>query len=408
MLVKDIWKKINKNTFVVNSDKFEEAKALILSKTSRHMILEKLVEDVINEDLCTLNRKNITQYKQASVMDLINIYIFSRGFGWVSSWIIKDYPLFNGQEISTRSISIPRINKSICRDAPKTTKYFHNQYLEIYNELSKDINDVYDSSHTYDKVRWCLPGTIHTSLCISGTLRNLNRHIEKFSQLVFMTEIAKEYKNAIKHVCPNAFSIIKERNRPVETRWKLEIEDYIEKKEDIEIICLQKFSSLDIEFYINNLPKRSTFQYLDPILNSLGIFKVDIITSILSARSFHRHRTLMPWYLKLLIKNKKPFIYKKENLLGTLRYEKKVNKLLEEGYKYVNENIDSIYHLPLGTAVKITSYATLPNILYMLELRGYASGGNKEYSIIANKGINILRNILGKKFCDHFSIIEKE
>jgi len=111
----------------------------------------------------------------------------------------------------------------------------------------------------------------------------------------------------------------------------------------------------------------------------------------------------MPWTISLVTDRGIPFIVPWYDLDI---FEADVNKAIREHFEITKDisGIEKLYSLPYGTAVKIEGYGTLPNLLYMLELRYGAGGANFEYSNHGKAGIEKLVKILDKQFVENQSI----
>ena len=144
-------------------------------------------------------------------------------------------------------------------------------------------------------------------------------------------------------------------------------------------------------------------EYVDPLFNQAAHVDVNIVCSLACARDWHRHRTMMPWTLRVARKvtlgldtcrssgpRGKDLEYGPLTIdphygpiseFGKQHYQEYIRLCTQLHDRYMTEGNQwmAMLCLPLGTQVGMFGQGGLQHVLYMLELRGYVAGGNFEY-----------------------------
>jgi len=141
--------------------------------------------------------------------------------------------------------------------------------------------------------------------------------------------------------------------------------------------------------------------YADPWTNRSCRVSLDIDCSLAVARDWHRHRTMYPWSMRVILDDS-------GNLQIARGYEPKspfardrVPALMEmstEVYRHFMEAGDiqrAALALPLGTRVWISGKGGWRDAKYTLELRAKSHGSNFEYKAQAESGLRFLQGSHG-------------
>jgi len=404
----NFWKEIEKDLFIIYSEDLEDFRAVLGAKTSRTAHLE-LKSDLSPELIKEFADKNIFNYGHASIAEMSFPSIFSRNFGWISSWFLADNPLFVGQEVSTRAVN-PLIKSLPCFDSREEDRDSFNLFSMIFSELISKLEE--KGGYRYDSIRWSIPGNFRTGTTVMMNSRVLLRHLMMLENIIEMKEVVRRYLLGAQICSPAIFrSIYKEgkyfeNNLPA--RWKSL--SFIREEKEFRIEPINNGLNLELLSQIERRvgSRKNSRSYLDDEYANLGLFKVHIECSIAAARDFHRHRAMMPWILNLLIDREGlPFISRHYNVEDSYTSAVK-NTFLKFSEKHANKNsinFFDLYSLPLGTMVSLVGFGTLPKLLYMLELRSKALGANFEYRKIAETGLKELYHLLGERFCRENNIV---
>lgn len=413
--VSKYWQEIEEDLFVVKADGLEDFRAVMGAKTSRASDLN-VRANIDSEGLEKFLKMNLAGYGHASIGEMAFPTVHHRGFGWVGAWLVEDDPLFVGQEVSTRAVDMRQIPKAseICYDAPIFLKKQHDFFWNIFNELDKQNQET--KGYKYDQIRWALPGTTKLGVTCMMNARAAMRQLERISSLPFARKISEKFMKGIQNCAPFVYDALVKGQRTVPHRWtKMDKIKIIKKTLDfhnsIKIEGPTNLENMEIFKNMMKVAPRKRKDYLDPAFKTLTPFKVTIICSIASARDWHRHRPVMPWTIKMVEdENGHPFIapwYEMKNVEGV---QKEISNYIVEGYSKVQDIMNSensyqaLYFLPYGALVSIECHASLPDLLYMFELRAAAGGNNFEYKAHALEGIKQLTEIMGSPFTTYHSL----
>jgi len=398
------FKQIKKNKFNISiyiSENGEEKKAVLSAMISRSFDLSACIEKIEQNENKVINflDKNLFQYNHASIADLGNITIFIANIGWITSLFLKDTPLFNGQETSTRVLTG---SKEMCNDS--NADYVHEHHLfwwNIFNELQGSRVNL-SQAYKFDDIRWSLPGTYRSSIVMNLSVRVFARQIQMLSYIPECKELSDELKIAFEAATPIFYKTLMNKERLPHKRWLTIPVLEIDKVCDIQITPPKDLKEKFQQYFFS--PRKHEKVMLDDTLSFLGMFNIKIQTSIIIARDFARHRTWHPFTWKLLTKNNQPFLDPKINIPGFI--EDKINNKFNN-IKTKELNIFELYQYPVGTMVELEASTTLNFLIYALELRAFASGADESYSCIAKNGINIIKEILINNNIDlnHFLLV---
>ena len=135
-------------------------------------------------------KEKTLKYSYSSLGDMSFASVFHRGFGWITSDIIKDDPLFNGQEVSIRKTNILKDFPDMCYDSPKEFEYNHVLFKKIYENLSSKMEN--SNLNQFDDIRWCIPGTFQTGIMVMMNVRSFSRHLDKMRNISFCKKTFKK------------------------------------------------------------------------------------------------------------------------------------------------------------------------------------------------------------------------
>jgi hypothetical protein len=260
-----------------------------------------------------------------------------------------------------------------------------------------------------DRARWAIPGTIATGFAHTANLRVMARVIQE-GQLVAQAsgapavievwnDIAKGYAAALPGLAEMGLreAVYKPGDQ---LSAHLTITDIRQEDapDDVSVVLHP------IGNAVPGLVRRRALgakEYLDPFFNTFA--RVDIVfqCSLAVSRDWHRHRTLMPWYLDLvrdpdgLLQIHHAYTpmsaVGKEKLPDLLRMASSAYQQFQEA----GDDYRAMLCLPLGTKVRMSGSAGLRDAVYCVELRRDAVGANFEYQDQAQRAVSQLVERLG-------------
>ncbi len=329
-------------------------------------------------------------YGHQSIADCGSTTLFIEGVSMLCDKVIQDWPLYAGQEVSTRYIDMSRqpIYDPI---KTKTSQGILKRWMDFYissgSVLEKHLKEkyprkesedekVYDKAikaRSFDILRGFLPAGMTTQLSWHTNLRqawdklsNVRHHPLEEVRIV-SEQIWKELKSHY----PNSFSHKLYEEQEVYRREILGSHTYFAPKS-----FSKRFSAkLNIEQkmlrpYADILKKRPIKTTLPFFMRSLGTFTFDFLLDFGSFRDLQRHRASiyqMPllsteygfqqWYLEQLPES----LYKKaEKLIATQVQAIGKLKVTEE---------ERQYFVAMGFLVPCRFTFDLPALVYFIELR---------------------------------------
>ncbi len=400
-----------------------ETSAMLQAFYSRsHMSIEdrlKLLDFELennDESIKKIFEKYYVNYGHKSIGDCGFITLYIEGVSLLAAKAIQDFRLYNGQESSTRYIDF------------QSAQFFHSSNdelgIEIYDHwLSfyiksfypllayfkdayfKDYgNDVYFEktlrSKTFDILRGFLPCGIKTQLSWVVNFRQLSDQLMRLesSPLPEVKVIASEIKKLVLEKYPHAFTHRYDADNFNYRRMFNESHACFEHNlvEDFKYCSSINFDEVKKEyFFLENRPKGVELPtYFDRFGQFMFNFKLDFG----GFRDLQRHRNgtcIMPqlnlknvfssWYLQQL-----PEQLQRVATQLLLDQSKRLRELS------ITSDIDNNtlqYYFPLGWLVDVEYIATLPQIVYIAELRS-SQTVHPTLRVIAQKMAKAVQNEL--------------
>jgi hypothetical protein len=377
----------------------------------------------------------VGQYGHSSPMELTGSpTVGIEGMSWFTAWLLFDSPLVAGQEFSTRAVrrtdwpmarecAVPAVqgggvirvgDEIVVGPKQEVTiphpllQYLHREWLEVYeaeiawwaehltdptNRAALGIADKEPFRPALDRARWALPGTFATGTAFASHLRERARTIRDAQHVnqgpVGPSNVWSNIQAAYRAAAPGIAQyglreavIEGERDLPGHLVSILRPCAGAKHRSGVDVdlrVCEWKEDGI-VEPY-KRTRKRS---YADPWFNRQVRVRVNIECSLAVARDWHRHRTLYPWHLGVVVRD--------ENISLDRRYAPKSEvgiartpELLHRSYALyrqflANGDVErAALALPMGTRVVVSGAGGLRDVLYTLELRAHAHGANFEY-----------------------------
>jgi hypothetical protein len=362
------------------------------------------------ERIVSFIRENVQGYGHASIASMAKaVWMLLEGFGWPMAWLLEDTPLFDGQEISTRAVDATRIAGAdgpgtLARLAPRELADLHLRWIQVYDQVKAEAKG---GGWKYDDARVYLPGTVPTGVVFTQDVRAIARQLDHIRALGGACgELADMGYAALGRVSPvMAESIGGKRRRPLQN-WRYDVEavraaDYARPESGVEVWAwddadgeARKARWLELAEQIEPRTRPST--YLDPLWKLAPRFEVRIPCSVAVARDWHRHRPVMPWRLAVHTDQDTGHLllapwYAMEARLPEgllrdttdaflqLRASASAEALEAPARLPHPAEIAALHALPFGALVTLTCVGTLPDLLYMLEMRATSEGASPEY-----------------------------
>jgi hypothetical protein len=371
----------------------------------------------------------VGKYGHSSIMELTGSpTVGVEGISWFTAWLLFDSPLVAGQEFSTRAVRYkdwPMARECLTGDRKYTPvdlgasgvahfyleqpdadlKALHEAWLEAFeaevawwqkhladpaNRAALNIGDKEPFRPALDRARWALPGTFATGAAFASNVRERARAIRD-AQSVNKTptpvwaDIESAYRAASPGIAKYGLKeavVGVERNLPGHLASILEPVSGVLDSDGVEVtlrIC--DWNPVEgVQPYARN----QDLSYADPWFNRQVRVRLRIECSLAVARDWHRHRTLYPWHLGVVVTDGEISLDRRYEPKSDLAIER-TPKLLRRSrdlYKKFLELGDkerAALALPMGSKVVVSGAGGLRDVLYALELRATAHGANFEY-----------------------------
>lgn len=328
-------------------------------------------------------------YGHASIADCGSTTIFVEGISILGDKAIQDWPLYSGQETSTRYIDMskqPIINPVGNEKSREILKKWMDFYINSQPEMEKFLmekhpikegedENVYKKAikaRTFDIMRGFLPAGITTQL---SWHTNLRQAWDKLSLLRYcpLPEISKAAEDIIlklKEKYPNSFSHELNKNQEDYRKYLGQKHFYFWPDEISEFSFKTNIKREELEKHQDVIDKRTLKTNLPIFLYELGNITFDFLLDFGSFRDLHRHRNgicRMP-YLTTKIGFNSWYL---EQLPEALRSE--AEKLIESQKKEIEalgaSPEVSQYYIAMGFNVPCRVTYGLPATVYVTELR---------------------------------------
>jgi len=328
-------------------------------------------------------------YGHSSIADCGSTTLFIEGLSILADKAVQDWPLYSGQETSTRYVNmeeqpvIDPLKTKESKDIIDNWMDFYKkagaplkEYLKGLYPIKEDQNeDIYHKAITarsFDILRAFLPAGITTQLSWHTNLRQASDKLALLNHwpLAEVKEIAKEMTTQLKNKYEHSFC---HKLYPTQEDYRRDFMDqhtYFNPENAPLFECKFNFNKIELEKYRDIIENRPIKTNLPIFLGELGNICFDFHLDYGSFRDIQRHRNgqcRMPllttklgfhqWYI-----NQLPEELKKEAL-----------NLIEEQ----RENIEKLdaslivkqYYTALGFKVACRVAYGLPATVYVIELR---------------------------------------
>ncbi len=328
-------------------------------------------------------------YGHASIADCGSTTMFIEGISILADKAIQDWPLYSGQETSTRYIDMSK-QKIIDPKRSKASKQIIRRWMDFYVKSQEPVREylrekyprkkgeaeqMYEkaiAARSFDILRGFLPAGITTQLSWHTNLRQAGDKLAVFMHhpLPEVKEIAKEMMDKLKKKYPESFSHIFTKKQKDYRKYCAEKYNYFKSSKKVNFDFKTTIKPGELKKYKDIFRKRPEKTGLPIFLGELGQIQFSFLLDYGSFRDIQRHRNgvcRMPllttqrgfsrWYLDQLPDDLK----KQAKQLITLQ-KKEIDKMK------VPAEIKQ-YYIALGFNVDCRVTYALPATVYVIELR---------------------------------------
>lgn len=346
---------------------------------------------------------NVAGYGHASIAAMAQgVCTLVKGFGWPAAWLLLDYMSFDGQELSTRAVDALKVPGTAgpgtpCRYAPAGLESLHTQWLALYAAAKERPSTIPDPGQwKYDDARLFLPGTVPTGVVVVDDARSFAKHLDHMTALGGVgAAVAEQAYQGLEYAAPLTTASIGHRTRKAHAHWGIETAKLVNltptTPPDFLTVCrlwddTSEGRWRDVAMAAEPRPKAST--HLDPTWRIAPRFSFNTVCTVATARDWHRHRMVMPWNLAVCEQDGAIAMapWSKLNEYASPELLAETNATYQ-ALKAGGDAWAALHALPFGALVMVSCVGTLPDLLYMLELRATAPGANFEYRAQARAGI---------------------
>lgn len=328
-------------------------------------------------------------YGHASIADCGSTTLFIEGVSMLAAKAIEDWPLFSGQESSSRYIDYSKQTISDPLGTPESKKIlntwmnFYTMSLpkveehlkEKYPKKEGDDEGVYNKAikaRAFDIMRGFLPAGVHTQLSWHTNLRQAADKIFllRHHPLKEVRELAEKILTELKNKYPNSFEHQHSEAQEVYRKYVQDKYNYFFNKDVPEFKMRTNVKNAELNKYKDIISKRPEKTGLPQFLAELGTISYDFLLDFGSFRDIQRHRNgvcRMPllttklnfneWYLAEL-----PEAVRKE-ALALIKEQKKAIAALK------TDKETAQYYTAMGFNVSCRVTYGLPAAVYVMELR---------------------------------------
>ncbi|MDB4991786.1 MAG: hypothetical protein JWL75_31 [Parcubacteria group bacterium] len=329
-------------------------------------------------------------YGHKSIGDLGNTAVFIEGVSMLAAKAIQDFPLYNGQEASTRYIDFSQqnfVNPAKSQEGLAVLESLRSFYLDgldrfipvlkkRYPQGAGEKDAVYEKAikaRAFDTMRAFLPAGASTNLVWVGPLRQFADRLPilRNHPLAEVREIAEASLKALLVAFPNSFSDKQYEETEDYHRLCEDLYAYFDDKEPVDFALTRDTVDRDIlAEYRTAFESRPAKNELPYNVRECGQLQYKFLLDFGSYRDLQRHRPIVlpmplltskhgfePWYL--------------DELPEDLREEAK--HVLVENLAAIEKlglsAAEQQYFLPMGYRTTIRLTGDLRSLVYLVELR---------------------------------------
>lgn len=398
----------------------------------------------------------VGQYGHSSVLELTGSpTVAVEGVSWFTAWLLFDSPLVAGQEFSTRAVrrtDWPMARESYVEDQLATSILqaederilrsvggndidltgfvspaitiphpdladLHREWLDVYeaevawwadhladpaNRAALGIADKEPFRPALDRARWALPGTFATGAAFASHVRERARtirdasHVNRGAPSGVWADIGTAYRAAVPGIAQYGLrEAVVDGDRALPGHLAGILRGVPSARHPSGVDVDLRVADWKGDGVVDPYARTRQRSYVDPWFNRQVRVRLSIECSLAVARDWHRHRTLYPWHLGVVLTD--------DGIGLDRRYEPKsptavarTPDLLRRSHALYARFLAggdverAALALPMGTRVVVSGVGGLRDVLYTLELRANAHGANFEYREQAEAALYLL------------------
>ncbi|MBD3270239.1 hypothetical protein GF376_01820 [Candidatus Peregrinibacteria bacterium] len=328
-------------------------------------------------------------YGHLSIADCGSTTLFIENVSMLLAKAIQDWPLYNGQEASTRYLDYSKqaiLNPANTKSGEAIQKKwmdFYNKALPKVNEYLKTVFPIKDgenskiyekaiAARSFDIMRGFLPAGCTTYLSWHTNLRQAHEKLALLEHhpLQEVKETAVAIRAQLQEKYVNSFSHKKYPSQ--EDYWHTTVAEYsyFDPEHHPDFSSEHNINAQKLKPYQKALESRPIKTNLPLCVGEAGQFNFKFLLDFGSFRDIQRHRNgeckmpllttkfgFYPWYLEQL-----PEDVRKEAQTLIKEQEVKIDALTQD--KYIKQ-----YYIPMGYAIAVDVTYRLPAAIYVAELR---------------------------------------
>jgi thymidylate synthase ThyX len=327
-------------------------------------------------------------YGHKSIGDCGSTTIFIEGVSMLVAKAIQDWPLYSGQESSTRYIDFQvqpfknPINTKEGEEILENWRKFYSESMEPTKEYLKkrfpreegEVENIYNkaiNARAFDTLRGFLPAGSTTNLAWHTNLRQAADKIAilRHSPIEEVKNVAKAIEETLKKAYPNSFNHQLFETMEEYNKYWMESDYYYHNPQCPDFKMTNNLINVNL-LKKDILEKRPMKTELPKYLSEAGTLQYEFLLDFGSFRDLQRHRAVtqrMPlltteigfenWYLDEL----PPEIKSKAEIFLQSQSEKIKKLLISKEEKQ--------YYIPMGYKISNRITGGLPGLVYIAELR---------------------------------------
>jgi thymidylate synthase ThyX len=329
-------------------------------------------------------------YGHKSIGDCGTCTIFIEGVSMLTAKAIQDWPLYSGQEASTRYIDFAQqrfFDPKNTRASKNILEKWRKFYIKGLRTLSKELpkrfpiqkgeeKKIYDKAimaRAFDIMRSFLPSGATTNLAWHTNFRQAADHIMRLRHhpLKEVRDVAFAMEEALKEAYPSSFGHeIFNTTETFNKDW-MNSNYYFTKKKGVEFkMTRNTVDKQALKKFKHCLAARPAKTELPKEINECGQIQFEFLLDFGSFRDIQRHRA---------VTQRMPLVTMSHGF-GQWYLNELPKKLKEEAKKFIEEQkiateklgldpIEKQYYIPMGYRLPNRVTGSLPAFIYLTELR---------------------------------------
>jgi thymidylate synthase ThyX len=329
-------------------------------------------------------------YGHKSIGDCGTITLFIEGVSMLTAKAIQDWPLYSGQEASTRYIDFanqPFVDPKGTKQSKEVLENWRSFYMKGLSKLGEALpkrfprgenedEKIYTKAikaRAFDIMRSFLPSGATTNLAWHTNLRQAADHVMRLRHhpLKEVRNIAEKLEELLLETFPSSFGHKRYDNTEnFNKEWMQKEYYYTNKKSPEFTLSRNSINKKTLSKYKKILSKRPAKTEIPKEVAEAGQVQFEFLLDFGSFRDIQRHRAVlqrMPlvtmdhgfgeWYLEEL-----PNDLRKEALVLLKKQKQEIKKLKLD-------KTEEQYYIPMGYKLPNKLTGSIPHIVYLSELR---------------------------------------